>query len=108
MSNAQEQLTFQPLTLAVSDDLAGLVIDASASTHGDKMGLTNVEVVPQLDSLPCPVNACWLITNLRRYCRGMYSMWQVNERQRTVTGCRLEGLTEKVDQMVMGKDLICR
>lgn len=49
MSNAQAQLTFQPWTLALSDDLAGLVINASAFTHGDKMGLTNVEVVPQSD-----------------------------------------------------------
>lgn len=35
-------------------------------------------------------------------------MEQVNERQRTATGCRPNGLTEKVDQMVTGKELTCR
>lgn len=60
MSNAQEQLTFQPLTLAVSDDLGWLVMHASATNHGQALVFADVhyifvfvEVISQLDTLPC-------------------------------------------------------
>ena len=42
MSNAQEQLTLQPLTLAVNYDLAWLVMHASATNHGQALVFADV------------------------------------------------------------------
>lgn len=42
MSNAQEQLTLQPLTLAVNYDLAWLIMHASATNHGQALVFADV------------------------------------------------------------------